>query len=99
MQNANVQTVETVEEVRTVKCKPGQGKLNRLIAKAQDKLRELGYPERRFKRDYVSGTAIYTCPETGVTAFVNIVTKEITGSAFRQSFSAIAPTTTEQANG
>lgn len=81
-----------------VKCKPGQGKLNRLIAKAQDKLRDLGYPERRFKRDYEAGTASYKCPVTGMTAFVNILNREISGSAFSQSFAAIAPTK-EQGNG
>lgn len=86
-------------EAKAVKCKPGQGKLNRLIAKAQDKLRELGYPERRFKRDYEAGTAVYTCPVTGKTAAVNIHNREISGTAFGQSFSAVAPTLTEQGNG
>lgn len=76
------------QEVRTAKCKPGQGKLNRLIAKAQDKLRALGYPERRFKRDYEAGTASYVCPDTGLTAFVDIKTKEIGGSALLMPYAA-----------
>lgn len=75
MQNENSENNE-------VKCKPGQGKLNRLIAKAQTKLQALGYPERRFKRDYSAGTATYTCPNTGKTCFVNIHNKEISGTAF-----------------
>lgn len=70
------------EEIKTVKCKPGQGKLNRLIAKAQLQLGELGFPDRRFKRNYEAGTATYKCPNTGKTAFVNIATKEISGTCF-----------------
>lgn len=80
---AQAEDTQVTEEVRVVKCKPGQGKLNRLIAKAQVKLQELGYlPDRRFKRDYAAGTANYVCRETGATAYVNIHTKEISGTAF-----------------
>lgn len=68
-------------ENKTVKCKPGQGKFNRLIEQAQLKLRELGYPERRFKRNYTSGIAKYICPITGKEVLVNINNKEISGNA------------------
>lgn len=91
--DTQVRATEMTEAVRVVKCKPGQGKLNRLIAKAQIKLQELGYPDRRFKRDYAAGTANYICREKGATAHVNIHTKEISGTAFEAPY--VAPTTKE----
>lgn len=79
-------TQNETSTVKTVKCKPGQGKLNRLIAKAQTKLFNLGYPEKRFKRDYESGVASYTCPVTSRTCFVNIQNKQITGTCLDTPF-------------
>lgn len=78
------ETVEAVEE-KTSSSKPGQSKLNRMIARATKELLEKGYPKQNWKRDYEAGTAVYTCPNTGRQAFVNIVTREITGNAFENS--------------
>jgi hypothetical protein len=77
------QTVEAEvkSEIHKVKCKPGQGKLNRLIAKAQQVLSDLDHGERRFKRNYEDGTASYTCPHCGATVFVGISTGVYLGNA------------------
>lgn len=64
---------QTVTNTKTLKCKPGQGKLNRLTKNAQAVLASLGHTPRRFKRDYNSGTATYTCPNCNATAVATVV--------------------------
>lgn len=68
------------KEFSAVKCKPGQGKLNRMIVKAQALLEKMGHPKRRFKRDYAGGIATYTCPHCGAIAVVT-VNRQMDGSA------------------
>lgn len=63
-----------------VKCKPGQGKLNRTIALAQAVLTENGHAGKRFKRDYALGFASYVCPNCNATAIAR-TDKTFTGDA------------------
>lgn len=51
----------TIGTVKTFKRQPGLGKLNRLTKSAQNTLFANGHSNNRFKRDYVAGTANYTC--------------------------------------
>lgn len=68
-----VQTsVEATTEIRMVKCKPGQGKLNRLIAKAQVLIAQHGHAGKLFKRDYDNGTAVYTCTHCQALVVIDI---------------------------
>jgi hypothetical protein len=68
-----VNPVEASTEVisRKVKCKPNQGKLNRLIAKAQVQITAMGHAPRRFTRDYELVVALYECPNCKTLIFVN----------------------------
>ena len=68
------------DENKKIKCKPGQGKLNRTIIKAQKMLAEMGHTVKRFKRDYENGVATYACPTCGLTAVVK-TDKTIVGDA------------------
>ena len=78
--NKDFNEISEISAVSAVKCKPGQGKLNRMIVKAQALLAKMGHPARRFKRDYAAGIATYTCPHCGAIAVVT-VNRQMDGTA------------------
>lgn len=57
---------------KPLKRQRGLGKLNRLIARAQQLLRMNGYDMRRFTRNYENGTALSSCKKSGRMVTVNI---------------------------
>lgn len=60
--NTAVVTQEVTQtQVRVLKRQPGLGRLNRLIASATEILVANGHANKRFKRDYNTGSATYTC--------------------------------------
>lgn len=87
MQTQTTQTTPTIE--KPLKRQKGLGKLNRLIAKAQQLLRMRGYQMRRFTRNYDNGTALSSCKKTGALVTVNIYGKtdneRMVGEAFHKS--------------
>ena len=69
-------------ENKKIKCKAGQGKLNRLASKAQVIILGMGHSDTRFRRDYDNGTATYTCAVCGLTSYIDINAQiKITGTA------------------
>lgn len=74
MQNelTNIDDKAVEQVVKVLKRQPGLGKLNRLIAAAQMKLKGMGHNMKRFDRDYTTGTATSTCKHCGATVTVNI---------------------------
>lgn len=73
--NLVTETTETTSEVTTTKVlkrQPGLGKLNRMTKAAQATIVANGHENKRFKRDYATGTATYTCPTCGATATATV---------------------------
>lgn len=68
--NETDQTI-SIDSTSGDKPKSIQGKLNRLGEKAQAILLVRGHSDNRFKRDYVKGTATYTCKNCGMNAHLN----------------------------
>lgn len=63
MQNELQVNDEAIESlVKVLKRAPGLGRLNRLIASSMDLLVAKGHDNKRFKRDYTNGVAMYKCP-------------------------------------
>lgn len=61
-----------VESLKVVKCKPGQGKLNRLAASAQVTIQANGHAAKRFSRDYLGLVSTYVCTHCAATATVTV---------------------------
>lgn len=70
--DTNLHVGSTVGTVSTVKCKPGQGKLNRLAATAQGAISANGHAAKRFSRDYNALVSTYVCPHCAATAIVTV---------------------------
>jgi hypothetical protein len=69
----DTQTETTVAvETKVLKRQPGLGKINRLTKAAQATIAANGHENKRFKRDYNTGTATYTCPHCGATATATV---------------------------
>lgn len=62
----------SVDVTRIVKCKPGQGKLNRWAAQAQVVITANGHASGRFKRDYNLGVSTYVCKNCAATAIARV---------------------------
>lgn len=65
-------TLAVETNVKVLKRQPGLGKLNRLTKQAQDVLFALGHSGNRFKRDYTTGTATYTCSACKATVLAQV---------------------------
>lgn len=74
VESAVEQTMEVVvTSEKTRKHPAALGKLNRMTAKAMAKIEVLGHEAKRFKRDYATGEAIYSCANCQATAKVTAV--------------------------
>lgn len=69
-QTIDLGTVTGNYSVKVLKRQPALGKINRLTRAAQNLISVQGHAVKRFKRDYVNGTASYVCPNCGMRAIV-----------------------------
>jgi hypothetical protein len=57
---------------KVLKRQPGLGKLNRMTKSAQSTIASNGHANKRFKRDYSTGVATYTCPNCSASAIAQV---------------------------
>lgn len=72
METGGPTTYTKVTRPVVLKRAPGLGRLNRAIAKASGELLAKGHDNKRFKRDYNTGLALFVCPSCNCVAAIGL---------------------------